>query len=455
MKFNFLLSLMAGLLAGEVNVAAFQVQPNPRTFFRSSRVRSSLMRNMVISVSEGTPRDVASFDQWAAGAGVEKAGGFYLDTPDGMDYSAFTAEPIQAGSLVLKVPSYMILSATRAQEELDLQPGMDTLGRLGGGAQAQDFALFVKLLTELEQGENSSWFTWLNSLPRLFFNAVSMTNLCYECLPPLVFSLSRTERVRFDNFMAALKNLNVISEQLKSDNEETLKWAFNVVSTRTVMTITGDKQIIPMADMFNHGTETEVDFQYDEEGNCFAFATKDVEAGSQLRMSYGDPTNPSALFAKYGFLDESSPATFCKIMNIQSTEELRNIGLDFSRMLFYKDTGDVSQEVWDVLLYDFLKVDKDAQQAFYQAHMQGNYETKQAFHEHYLLQTSSALKNHVDTFLTSLDGLLEKTVGKDINEHPRIPVIVAHNEFVKETFLRVKARIDPIAASAAGEYIEA
>lgn len=451
MKFNFLLSLMAGLLA--TDVSAFQMQPNVRAFSRSSTVRSPLTRNMAIAISEGAPRDIASFDQWATGAGIEKAGGFYLDTPDGMDYSAFTAEPIQAGGLVLKVPPYMILSATRAQEELDLQGGMDTLARLGGGANAQDFALFVKVLVEYEQSENSSWYNWLNSLPRLYFNAVSMTNLCYECLPPLVFSLSRTERVRYDNFKAALKNIDCLSNQLKVDNEEALKWAFNVVSTRAVTTINGDKQIVPMADMFNHGTETEIDFQYDEEGSCYAFATKDIQPGSQLRMSYGDPTNPSALFATYGFLDESSPATFCKIMNIQATEELRNIGLDFSRMLFYKETGDVSQEVWDVLLYDYLKVDRDAQQAFYQAHMEGNFETKQAFHEHYLLQTSTALKNHVDTFLQALDVLSEKTVGKDINEHPRIPVIVAHNEFVKETFLRVKARVDPIAASSAGEFV--
>ena len=87
MKFSFLLSLMAGLFASDANVSAFQVQTNVRAFSRSSIVSSPSARNMVISVSEQSPRDIATFDQWASGAGVEKASGFYLDTPDGMDYS--------------------------------------------------------------------------------------------------------------------------------------------------------------------------------------------------------------------------------------------------------------------------------------------------------------------------------------------------------------------------------
>ena len=80
-----------------------------------------------------------------------------------------------------------------------------------------------------------------------------------------------------------------------------------------------------------------------------AYTTKDVPAGSPLRMSYGDPTNPSVFLATYGFLDETSPSSFCKLMNLE--QEMNDLGVDFNRMLFYKDTGDISEEVWDVLLY--------------------------------------------------------------------------------------------------------
>lgn len=189
----------------------------------------------------------------------------------------------------------------------------------------------------------------------------------------------------------------------------------------------------------------------DAEGNTQVYTTTDVEAGSPLRMSYGCPSNPSILFAKYGFLDESSPATFCKMTTITKTPELENLGYDFSRMLFYKGSGEISEEVWDVTLYQVLAANKDDQQAFYEAHMNGDADTKNAIHQHYFAETSSALKKHVDGFLTQLDELSAKGTGKDIREHPRLPLIMRHNDFVKQTFLAVKANLDPMVAQAVGE----
>lgn len=283
------------------------------------------------------------------------------------------------------------------------------------------------------------------------FSLPSRVAYCYECLPPLTASLAMDKRVKFIHFYNALKQVDFISEQTKN-NDDLARWAFNVVYTRSFATDDGEIRIIPLADMFNHGTETEVDFFYDDDGNCYVYTTRDVSAGSPLRMSYGDPTNPSALFATYGFLDETSPATFCKMMDIKPTPELRDLGLDFSRMLFFKDTGDASEEVWDVLLYQILENDRDSQKAFYDAHMMGDVDTKSAFHQQYFAETSAALKNHVDTFLEKLDELSEKALTKDINEHPRIPLILKHNDFVRETFLTVKERIDPLVLEAAGDW---
>lgn len=195
---------------------------------------------------------------------------------------------------------------------------------------------------------------------------------------------------------------------------------------------------------FNHGTETDVELSYDEEGNCNVFTTHDVPAGSPLRISYGCPTNPSEFFATYGFLDETSPATFCKIMNIKPTQELQNIGLDYTKMLFFKDTGDITEEVWDVLLYQILELrgEQDIKKEFYNAHMNGDADTKNDIHQRYFQYTSMTLKDHVDTFLKELDELSAKALTKDVREHPRIPIILKHNAFVKETFLKVQNKIN-------------
>lgn len=74
------------------------------------------------------------------------------------------------------------------------------------------------------------------------------------------------------------------------------------------------------------------------------------------------------------------------------------------------------------------------------AHMEGDWEAKQAIHEEYYPKTSSLLLEHIDTFIDQLDRLSKKTEGRDVNEHPRLPLIVRHNQFVRETFMNVRNR---------------
>ena len=97
--------------------------------------------------------------------------------------------------------------------------------------------------------------------------------------------------------------------------------------------------------MFNHGSDyTEIEPSYDEEGNYYAYTSYDVPAGSPLRIQYADPTNPSFLFARYGFLEEDTPATFCKLIPAHINKDMESLGYAENRMLFYKN-GEVSEEV--------------------------------------------------------------------------------------------------------------
>ena len=117
------------------------------------------------------------------------------------------------------------------------------------------------------------------------------------------------------------------------------------------------------------------------------------------------------------------------------------MGYAENRMLFYKDTGDVSEEVWDVLLFQILSSSNAAKKKeFYTAHMNGDYETKQRYHEQYWPETSAKLLRHLDTLLSQVEDISTKAYEQDINLHPRLPLIMKHNDFVRDTFLAVKSR---------------
>jgi hypothetical protein len=434
-----LLFIAAAVVNLSIRISAFLVQS---TF--SSSLPSDSFLNAAVNCDENANRDVVTMEEWASACGVQRVDGFQLagKNIDGfLDVSAMTSQDIPTNSPVLFVPNEMIMSSNKAVEEFGrVEDAEELIFKSGAETELRHYYLMLKILVEWERGEASPWFPYLNSLPRWFCNGAAMTPFCYKCIPPLLASLAKQERARLNNL--SVKRVPFLSNDTKG-NSDLWTWAFQIVYTRSFDANdgTGDLRIAPMADMFNHGTETEVEYSYDEAGNCHVQTTKDVPAGSPLRMSYGDPTNPSFLFARYGFLDETSPATFCKLIPSHINEEMQNLGYAHGRMLFYKDTGDVSPEVWDILLYQVLgEKDEVKRQQFYAAHVNGDYETKQLIHEQYYPETSTKLWEHVDTFLNELIELSGKAYGRDFKTHPRLPLILRHNEFVKNNFLAVRSR---------------
>lgn len=400
--------------------------------------------NTAIDIDEEAQRDISSFEEWASYSGIQRADGFQLVGEElfvgYLDVSAGTTQDVPAGTTVLYVPNELIFSSSKAMEEFGrISEAEEMLVSNGYGSEIRQYYLMLKILVELQKGYDSPWYAYLNSLPRFFSNGVSMTPFCYTCIPPLLAALCDEERARLFN-MSVMQGLSFLGDEIKG-NSDLWKWAYQVVYTRAVEANNGDLNICPVADYFNHGTDHEIWLTYDADGNCYAQTTKDVPANSPLRMSYGDPTNPSFLLSRYGFLDDSSPATFCKIIPPYISDEMKNLGYAENRMLFYT-TGDVSEEVWDILLYMALgNTDQEKQSQFYQAHLNGDYATKQFIHEQYYPLTAKKLASHINTFLAELGGLEKKVdyggkVASD--DHPRLPLILRHNEFVKNVFLAVR-----------------
>jgi len=435
---------------------AFQIQ-TPATLFSKRAVSSpfstTLRHQSVTNVVDITaPRDIGPLSEWSNNWGIQTSDCFQLVSEDGVDVYAISNQNIPAESPILAIPSDIILTGNKAREEF-VGYAYNAEQMLLTSADASDrvpqFYLFLKVLKEYEMGMDSAWYTWLNSLPRYHSNGASMTDFCFGCLPPYAAEVSLVEKRCLRQFVQSLSEIPFLSDRTKQ-NEVLTTWAFSIVHTRYfTVPNNGDVCIVPMADFFNHGgvEEEEVNISYDDNGNCFAYSNYDITAGQPLRICYGDPTNPSNLLARYGFLDESSPATFCKYVIPNPSQEVLELGYDPSRMLFYNDGG-ISQEVWDVLLYQELaQVSSDLAQDFYNAHIMGDVSTKQQYQEQYFPQALAALKNHVDFLVNELEELsigLETQVDQGLDgwRHPRLGLILRHNEYVKRTFDLVQSNLD-------------
>mmetsp|Transcript_8549 Transcript_8549/g.11784 ORF Transcript_8549/g.11784 Transcript_8549/m.11784 type:complete len:449 (-) Transcript_8549:271-1617(-) len=431
-------------VASVKEVCAFQLQPR-RTFPTSLHSAYYSVAETAVNIDESTPREIQAMEEWAESCGVQKAEGFQLTCDDeyGLDVYAMTTENLPANSNVLFVPEQMILSSNKAIEELrteEMEKIEEFIFDFEAESELRHYYLTLKILVEYEKGEDSPWFPWLNSMPRYYSNAASMTPFCYQCLPSLMRKLAMEERANLNHL--SVKKVPFLSIETRG-NADLWTFAHQIVYTRAFEADdgSGDLRIVPMGDYLNHGTKTEVEFAYDDEGNYWARSVCDVPAGSPLRVSYADPTNPSFLFARYGFIDESSPSTFCKIFPPQVNRDMLDLGYAQNRMLFFKESGDASQEVWDILLYQLLSSkNMNDRRILLKAHQMRDVQTKLNLHEKYYSDTSAMLKEHIDTFLGRLERLTQKAEGMDPSEHPRLPLILSHNEFVKQTFLSVRRK---------------
>jgi len=410
-----------------------------------------------IDISENAPRDIDSLSAWATNYGIQISDCFELtySNEEVGDVHAITNRDLPADNPIVLVPAELIMTGGKSRQEIGTEAtrAEQTLML----SDHNSFYLFLKVLKEYELGEQSTWYYYLNSLPRYYSNGASMTDFCFGCLPPYAATQAQEEKNRLKRFELALNEVTTFLSDETKRNSDLVKWAFNVVHTRYQETTGGDYALIPMADMFNHGGADYVDayISYDDEGNCYAYSTRDVPAGRPLKVCYGDPTNPSKLLARYGFLDESSSATFCKWMAEEPSSELYQLGYP-NQMLFYND-GSISNEVWDCLLYEELGNQSPAeQQQFHQACMVGDEATKAGYHDQYFPQTLSALREHVAFILNELEELAtwqqsvqdkERHADLDATRHPRLPLIKRHNEFVKYSFQLVQQNLDAMVSS--------
>lgn len=451
---SFFSALVCSFLLTRTRICGFQATPAiPSTRTRTTRTPASTsklfsVQTYKVDVSENAARNYNSFIEWANYYGIVQEN-FQLN-PKSDNWGAVAAVAAPAGSRVLLVPAVMRLwSQTLRQEFAAVEPMVnqyiDPTTSNGDIDLRNHFYLFLKVLQEYDLGDQSPYFSWLDALPRKFSTAINFDDFEVGCLPPFVKFLARRDRHNYDTFVNLLQGIDTptISPATKSNTEIT-KWAFNVVFTRARASF-GEAEIIPMSDMLNHCANPNVDIQFDDEGNVHVVLFRDVQPGDPLTKCYGQPTNPSRFLATYGFFDPSPPSTYCKLLpGLVVTQELKNLGFEYDRMVFYVENGDIAQEVWDVMLYTVLEnIDPAVQQQFYDAHMRGDFETKQQLHQYYSAQTCNGLLQHVNEMLDEVaecqDEMDQGGMGV---AHANLPMIRRHNDFVRQTFTKVKRNLE-------------
>ncbi|KAL9189292.1 hypothetical protein ACHAXT_011782 [Thalassiosira profunda] len=431
----------------------------------SHRTRSSTQLQQFTTAQTGgyvnvadiySPRDVQSMEQWALlQCGVQKADGVELYSEDGgNDYSLLTQSGAAAGETLLFAPADATLNSDAIKREFgdslwaaeEMISKIDDVSKDPQGTERRLtlFYLMVQILVEYEKGTDSLWFPWLNSLPRQFYNGVSMTRRCYKLLPPYASRCTSNERLSYSHFARAIQNTGCvpISDETKGD-DSVLKWAYNVALTRyhDVWQPRCVKIIAPMADMINHAAEPNCGISVDEVGNVQVLALYDIPAGSPLTVQYLDPTNPTPIFAQYGFLPQDCSTIFCKATHL--VKRMRVLGYDFSDLLLHTETGEVAPPVWDVFLLDLLqKNDPGAAHEFTIACIQGDESTKEQYHGQYFAYTLEALKEHVYSLMSDCETLSQKAQTYDLATHPRVPVIVAHNQLASQTLANTAALLE-------------
>ena len=135
--------------------------------------------------------------------------------------------------------------------------------------------------------------------------------------------------------------------------------------------------------MLNHSAEPNCEITFDDYGNCEVTTMYNIQPGTPLTISYGDPTNPTPvsvhlllgderervhfvrvcvpsalfiwpklssaclslfqIFAQYGFLPADCTTLFCKAMHLEPY--IKELGIEFKDLLIQVESGEIAPKV--------------------------------------------------------------------------------------------------------------
>jgi hypothetical protein len=105
-----------------------------------------------LNIEEDAPRDIATFQNWAYNYGIQTCESFTLTSTNPeygeADVYASTSMDLQAGSSVVYVPEELILSSSKAMEELrgpEMMQAEKVLSSINADSELRQYYLMIKV----------------------------------------------------------------------------------------------------------------------------------------------------------------------------------------------------------------------------------------------------------------------------------------------------------------------
>jgi len=346
--------------------------------------------------------------------------------------------------VLLKVPRTLVLDSQVVKE---LNVNVEALEADKFHVHEENYWIVWRLYQlKCANGGNASFAPWINAMPQAF---ETFTKDEIDCLPFYARYAAEYQEAKFASFCnaaAVMKDEDCVFDPANSDHVALLKWAFNAVNSRFWKTnpsenaknIKQTSELVPLGDMFNHRDPPNVQM-IPEDSDYVTFAYKgddddDDEDNStnekDIFISYGQPSNPHRFLVIFKFSPRAEYMP--KLWSHLSYSPTNPYASDFDGMVFDSRTGNVSQTVWDAILWE---LSEPPSQELYLSFRDKNLMTHKGLLEEVLL-------NHINQQLEELATCREKISMLDSGSAPNLDVIRQHNDFLTEVFTKVKNNPD-------------
>jgi hypothetical protein len=438
-------------------------------------------------------RDLEPLFVWAVRSGVEFAHGVEMveDNNNTGNWGVVMTGAQEEGTAIMTVPTKLILSSDHFTG-MDVRHWMEqqTISSMLDDYHPKEeylpeCLLMLRLLEERSKGKASLWYPWLESLPTSFSTGLYMNDLERSHVQRMAAPFLQEQDRQWHACRTTILSLvhgqgpgipSDLKEWLltRETLQDTLRWAFSVVFTRSWRTPDGRQAIlVPLGDLLNHDSQmanVQPCFRQDDASSasssssissssslhlCLTKATTDAGAGTssssstrtELQLTYGMSEHPARFLVIFGFCDVTAPYVDAHIVDCFGTDAILSEWplIDTTQLVVSTTDGAIAEEVWNVFLYRVLQQYDPAQ--FRRLQQQEEEDDGDALLEELLMEwewtVALELKGHIQRVLNTMYPQI--VVNElDLWNHPRLPMIVHHNKFMRETFLRVLNHVNMV-----------